>query len=111
MSNIWRFLGGIIFTVLFFWMPLVNIFLWVLLLILACAYFASIHLRKQRNFTGKWVMDWDIFLQNILVGGVVLSCFTLYLFRGLELLPVIMAALLLGVTLYAALIALKKNDA
>lgn len=109
MSNVWRFLGGIIFAILFFWMPFVNIVLWVLMLVLSCAYFVSIHLRKQRNCTGKWVMDWDIFLQNMLLGGVVLSCFTIYLFRGFALLPIIMAGLLLGVALYAGLMALKKG--
>lgn len=110
MSNVWRFLGGIIFAILFFWTPVVNIFLWLLMLILGCAYFICIHLHKQRNGTGKWVMDWNIFLQNMLLGGIVLSCFTLYLFRGFELLPIVMTGLLLGVALYSGLMALKKDD-
>jgi hypothetical protein len=50
-------------------------------------------------------------LIGVLLGIEYLSCFTLYLFRGLELLPVIMAVLLLGVTLCAALMALKRDDA
>lgn len=110
MINVRRHLEGIIFAVLFFWTPFFNIFLWVLMLILGCAYFISNHLRNQRNGTGKWVMDWNIFLQNILLGGVILSCFALYLFRGFELMPIIMAGLLLGVVLYSGLMALKKDD-
>lgn len=110
MSNVWRFFWGIIFAILFFWTPFINIFLWVLMLILGCSYVISIRLHKQRKDTGKWVMDWNIFLQNMLLGGMILSCFTLYLFRGFELLPIIMAGLLLGVALYSVLMALKKDD-
>jgi len=110
MNNVWLFLGGITFVILFFWTPFINIFLWVLMLILGCSYFISVHLRKHRNATGKWVMDWNIFWENMLLGGMVLSCFTLYLFRGLELLPIIMAGLLLSVALYSGLMALKKAD-
>lgn len=63
------------------------------------------HLRKLRNYNGKWVMNWDTFLQNMLLGGVVLSCFTLYLLREFDLLPINMAGLLLGVALCAGLMA------
>ncbi len=109
MNSVWRVLGGIIFVVLFFWTPVVNITLWILLLIVGSVSFIGIHLREQKNCPGKWVMHWDLFLQNLLVGGVVLSCFTLYIFRGIKLLPIIMAGVLLSVALYAAFMALKKE--
>lgn len=110
MNNIWRILGGIVFALLFFLTPVVNIFLWVLMLILGCVYFIVTHLRKQRIGSGNWVMDWNIFLQNMLLGGVILSCFTLYVFREVEYMPIIMAGLLFGVALYSGLMAIKKDD-
>ncbi|NLO20768.1 MAG: hypothetical protein GX119_02045 [Syntrophomonadaceae bacterium] len=108
--NIWRVLGGITFAVLFFWTPLLNLSLWGLLLILACISSLSLHLAEQRKHTGKWVMNWDIFLQHLLLGGVVLSCFTLYILRELSSLPIIMAGVLLLVAVYATILGLKKED-
>ncbi|KUG02779.1 hypothetical protein ASZ90_019855 [hydrocarbon metagenome] len=109
-NNVWRILGGIIFVILFFWTPLINISLWILLLIIGGVSFISVHLREQRNYSGKWVIKWDIFLQHMLVGGVVLSCFTMYIFRDLKLLPIILAGSLLAVALYAGLMAIKKEN-
>ncbi|NLV21951.1 MAG: hypothetical protein GXY49_08185 [Syntrophomonadaceae bacterium] len=54
-------------------------------------------------------MHWNVFWQNLLVGVVILSCFTLYIFRGYGWLLVIMAGMLLGVMLYAVLMALNKE--
>ncbi len=110
MNNVWRILGGIIFGILFFWTPLVNLSLWILLLIISSVSFIIVHLREQRNCSGKWVINWDIFLQHMLVGGVVLSCFTIYIFRELNLLPIILAGSLFAVALYAGSMALKKEN-
>jgi hypothetical protein len=109
MRNVRHALEGIIFAVLFFWTPFINLVLWVLLLILGCVYFISNHLREQRDYPGKWIMHWDVFWQNLLVGGLILLCFTLYIFRGYERLLVIMVGMLLGAMLYAVLMALNKE--
>ncbi len=110
MNKIGRVLGGIIFAILFFWTPVVNLSLWGLLLILACVFTLCLHLRKQRKHSGKWVMHWDIFLQHLLLGGVVLSCFTLYVLREISSLPIIMAGVLGAVAVYATLLGLTKED-
>ncbi|HBQ25727.1 MAG TPA: hypothetical protein DD791_04985 [Syntrophomonas sp.] len=110
MRNFRQVLGGIVFAILFFLTPLVNILLWVLLLIIGSIYFISIHLREQEANSGSWVMHWDIFLQHMLVGFLILLPFTLYLFRDLTILPLIMVGLFLMVTLYAGLMGLKKEN-
>lgn len=105
MRNLWQVLGGIIFVILFFLTPLVNILLWVLLLIIGSIYFISI-----RANLGPWVMHWDVFLQHMLVGFLILLPFTMYLFRDLTILPLLIVGLFLMVTLYAGLMGLKKED-
>jgi hypothetical protein len=110
MSKFWQVLGGIVFVILFFSAPLVNVLLWVLLLVISSVSFISIHLREQRNYPGKWVMHWDIFIQHMLVGLLVLSPFALGLFWDLEILPMLMVGLFLMVALYATLMGLKKED-
>lgn len=108
--NIWRVLGGIVFAILFFWTPLLNLSLWGLLLAFGCISMLSLHLSEQRKYSGKWVMNWDIFLQHLLLGGVVLSCFTLYIFREHTFWPIILAGVLLLVAVYAAILGLRKED-
>ena len=110
MRNFRQVLGGIVFAILFFLTPLVNILLWVLLLIIGSIYFISIHLREQEANPGPWVMHWDIFLQHMLVGFLILLPFTLYLFRDLTILPLLIVGLFLMVTLYAGLMGLKKEN-
>ena len=110
MRNLWQVLGGIVFTILFFFTPLVNILLWVLLLIIGSIYFISIHLREQEANPGPWVMHWDIFLQHMLVGFLILFPFTLYLFRDINILPLLIVGLFIMVTLYAVLMGLKKEN-
>lgn len=110
MRKFWQVLGGIVFAILFFLTPLVNILLWVLLLIIGSVSFISIHLRKQGANSGQWVMHWDIFVQHMLIGLLVLSPFALRLFWDLEILPLIMVGLFLMVALYAVLMGLKKED-
>jgi hypothetical protein len=55
-------------------------------------------------------MNWDLFLQHLLLGGVVLSCFTLYIFREHTFWPIILAGVLLLVAVYAAILGLRKED-
>ncbi len=110
MRNLWQVLGGIVFAILFFLTPLVNILLWVLLLIIGSIYFISIHLREQEANSGPWVMHWDIFLQHMLVGFLILFPFTLYLFRDINILPLLIVGLFIMVTLYAVLMGLKKEN-
>jgi len=110
MRNFWQVLGGIVFVILFFSAPLVNILLWVLLLIIGSVSFISIHLRKQKANLGQWVMHWDIVIQHMLVGLLVLSPFALRLFWDLEAFPMLIVGLFIMVTLYAALTGLKKED-
>lgn len=110
MRNFWQALRGIVFAILFFSTPLVNILLWVLLLIIGSIYFISIHIREQEANPGRWVMHWDIFIQHMLVGLLVLSPFALGLFWDLEILPMLMVGLFIMVALYAGLMGLKKED-
>ncbi len=110
MRNFWQMLGGIVFAVLFFLTPLVNILLWVLLLIIGSVSFISIHLHEQEANSGQWVMHWNIFIQHMLVGLLVLSPFALRLFWDLDILPMLMVGLFLMVALYASLKGLKKED-
>lgn len=110
MRNYWQVLGGIVFAILFFLTPLVNILLWVLLLIIGSVSFIRIHLREQEANPGQWVMHWDIFIQHMLIGLLILSPFALRLFWDLQILPMIMVGLFLMVALYAGLKGLKKED-
>ena len=110
MRNFWQVLGGIVFAILFFLTPLVNILLWVLLLIIGSICFISIHLREQEANSGPWIMHWEIFLQHMLVGFLIFLPFTMYLFRDLTILPLLIVGLFLMVALYAGLMGLKKED-
>lgn len=65
---------------------------------------------EQEANPGPWVMHWDVFLQHMLVGFLILLPFTMYLFRDLTILPLLIVGLFLMVTLYAGLMGLKKEN-
>ncbi|MEA1961215.1 MAG: hypothetical protein U9N81_08090 [Bacillota bacterium] len=104
----WAILSAIILVALWFfasWLLIPCVFIGGLI----C--YASRHLHRERVKSGEWNIDWGIFLENALGGGLIV--FILFIFSQVDirepLVMLVLSGVVLVMTAYAIAMALVKR--